>query len=153
MAERGLERGPVPCQQRVECDCAGDVPRRRHVRAELSERGRDDVELRVEGVDEDEPQPEVGNRACEQSVAERRAARDPAPAAERAEDSKRDADQEGEQEAEGEQLEGRRQSVADVAQYRATADEGVAEVALDEVADVLAVLRPDRLVEAEALLD
>src|SRR5262245_65423846 len=109
MREGALQGWPVAGDDRVERDRIRDRRRRRNVGADLSERRGRDPELRIEDVDKDQAEPEVGDRAGEEPVADRRARGDSLSFSERAQDSERDADQKRKEEDEEEEGEGRRQ--------------------------------------------
>ena len=144
------ERVPLPGEQRVDRSHPGDP--RRHVedRVELPDRTRDPVEHREEEVDQDEAEPEIGNRPGEHAIAEQQPVED-ALAPHRRPDADRNPDHHRPDAGQDDQFQRRRQTLRDIREHALRCPPGGAEIAVRHPVHVNEVLLEQRAIEPQVV--
>ena len=148
--DRRNEGAPVAVEQAVEGHEAGD---RAQEDAEFHPpRHRRPVQGAGEQDDQQQAPPEDRHRIAGERHPHRQLV-EPRTALDCGEDAGRDAEGDGEDQREGRQFEGGGEQRQEVDDHRSLGRQRHPEIALQDLADVIEVLLPDRLVEAELFLE
>ena len=110
MPGRAFQGSPVPSEQAVDKQCAGDGGRRKNREIDPAEGRRRPRQQGIKNEDEHQGEPKVGKRAGEQAVVVGDDAEGPA-AVPGAGDAERDANRQGEQQPQGHELQRRRKAL------------------------------------------
>ncbi len=152
VGQRIPEHVPLPGEDRIDQDHAGD--RGHHALVEDADpaRAADPAENAVEYQKPDEAEPEDRHRVADQRH-DAGDLVDPAAATDRGDDAQRDPDHDTDQRSQRGKFKRRGEDPADVVDHRVRGQERDAEIAVNHVAQVIEKLHQDRLVEAHLVKD